>query len=78
MVWVRDIKQDTPREIIAIDGKTVRGSFNSRLETLPLHLVSAWATGNRPVLAQVKTPDKSNEITAIMFLTLYFVKMHVE
>ena len=65
MAWVRDIKQDTCREIIAIDGKTVRGSFNSRLETSPLHLVSAWATGNRLVLAQVKTQDKSNEITAI-------------
>jgi predicted transposase YbfD/YdcC len=65
MVWVRDIKQNITREIIAIDGKTVRGSFNSQLETSPLHLVSAWATGNRLVLAQVKTQDKSNEITAI-------------
>jgi predicted transposase YbfD/YdcC len=65
MAWVRDIKQDAPREIIAVDGKTVRGSFNTRLETSALHLVSAWATGNRLVLAQVKTRDKSNEITAI-------------
>jgi len=65
MAWVRDIKQDTTQEIIAVDGKTVRGSFNSQLETSPLHLVSAWATRNRLVLAQVKTQDKSNEITAI-------------
>ena len=65
MAWVRDIKQDAPREIIAVDGKTVRGSFNTRLGTSPLRLVSAWATGNRLVLAQVKTRDKSNEITAI-------------
>jgi predicted transposase YbfD/YdcC len=65
MAWVRDIKQDITREIIALDGKTVRGSFNSQLETSPLHLVSAWATRNRLVLAQVKTQDKSNEITAI-------------
>jgi len=65
MAWVRDIKQDTTQEIIAVDGKTVRGSFNSQLDASPLHLVSAWATGNRLVLAQVKTQDKSNEITAI-------------
>jgi len=65
MAWVRDIKQDIAREIIAVDGKTVRGSFNSQSEASPLHLVSAWATGNRLVIAQVKTQDKSNEITAI-------------
>jgi predicted transposase YbfD/YdcC len=65
IAWVRDIKQDSTREIIALDGKTVRGSFNSHLGTSPLHLVSAWATSNRLVLAQVKTQDKSNEITAI-------------
>ena len=65
MAWVRDIKQDAAQEIIAVDGKTVRGSFNSQLEASPLHLVSAWATSSRMVLAQVKTQDKSNEITAI-------------
>jgi hypothetical protein len=46
------------------DGKTVKGSFNSRTQT-SLHMVSAWAAENRLVLAQVKTQDKSNEITAI-------------
>jgi predicted transposase YbfD/YdcC len=65
IAWVRDIKQDTTQEIISVDGKTVRGSFNSQLDTSPLHLVSAWASRNRLVLAQVKTQDKSNEITAI-------------
>ena len=65
MAWVRDIRQHTEREIIAIDGKTVRGSFNSRTGTSPLHLVSAFATENHLVLGQVKTSDKSNEITAI-------------
>jgi len=65
MAWVRDIKQDAAQEIIAVDGKSVRGSFNSQLDASPLHLVSAWATSNRLVLAQVKTQDKSNEITAI-------------
>jgi predicted transposase YbfD/YdcC len=65
MAWVRAIKQDISREVIAIDGKTVRGSFNTRQETKAIHLVSAWATENRLVFAQVKTDEKSNEITAI-------------
>jgi predicted transposase YbfD/YdcC len=65
MAWIRDIKQEKPREIIAIDGKTVRGSFDSRTQSSALHMVSAWATQNRLVLAQVKTENKSNEITAI-------------
>jgi predicted transposase YbfD/YdcC len=65
MAWVRVIKQDKEREVIAIDGKTVRGSFNTRQESKAIHLVSAWATENRLVFAQVKTEEKSNEITAI-------------
>jgi hypothetical protein len=61
MAWVRAIK----REVIAIDGKTVRGSFNTRQDRKAIHLVRAWATGNRLVFAQVKTEEKGNEITAI-------------
>jgi hypothetical protein len=52
-------------EVIAIDGKTVRGSFNTRQGNKAIHLVGAWATENRLVFAQVKTEEKSNEITAI-------------
>jgi predicted transposase YbfD/YdcC len=64
------IKQDKEREVAddksdAIDGKTVRGSFNTRQGSKAIHLVSAWATENRLVFAQVKTEEKSNEITAI-------------
>jgi predicted transposase YbfD/YdcC len=65
MTWVRAIKRDQEREVIAIDGKTVRGSFNIRQESKAIHLVSSWATENRLVFAQVKTEEKSNEITAI-------------
>ena len=65
MEWVRAIKRDVTREVIAIDGKTVRGSFNTREEQNAIHLVSAWATENQLVFAQVKTGEKSNEITAI-------------
>jgi predicted transposase YbfD/YdcC len=65
MEWVRAIKRDIEREVIAIDGKTVRGSFNTRQGHKAIHLVSAWATKNRLVFAQVKSEEKSNEITAI-------------
>jgi predicted transposase YbfD/YdcC len=70
MNWVRDIKQDIKQEVIAIDGKTIRGMamnshFKSGTETKAIHMVSAWATENRLVFAQVQTEEKSNEITAI-------------
>jgi len=67
MNWVRAIKQNVDREIIAIDGKTAKGSFNAETGKA-LHIVSAWATANRLVFGQVKTDDKSNEITAIPVL----------
>jgi predicted transposase YbfD/YdcC len=65
MNWVRAIKKDIKREVIAIDGKTLRGSFNARTGAKAIHLVSAWATANKLVFGQVKTEEKSNEITAI-------------
>jgi predicted transposase YbfD/YdcC len=65
MSWVRAIKTDIDREIIAIDGKTVRGSLDVHKGLKAAHLVSAWATENRLVFAQVKVDGKSNEITAI-------------
>jgi len=49
-------------EVIAIDGKTTRGSKDNGKV---LHMVSAWANSNRLILGQVKRNDKSNEITAI-------------
>ena len=45
--------------------RKIRGSLNTRKELKAAHMVSAWATENRMVLAQVKANDKSNEITAI-------------
>jgi predicted transposase YbfD/YdcC len=63
--WINSLTIDIQREIIALDGKTVRGSGNKRRGDKAIHLVSAWAAKNRIMLAQVKTEDKSNEITAI-------------
>jgi predicted transposase YbfD/YdcC len=73
MNWVRDIKRDIRREVIAVDGKTVRGMatksrFKAGTGVQSIHLVSAWATENQLVFAQVQTEEKSNEITAIPML----------
>lgn len=63
--WIESLEIDTHNEIIAIDGKTLRGSGNKRKNDKPLHLVSAWAVKNKMMLGQVKTKEKSNEIEAI-------------
>lgn len=63
--WIASLTIDVSKEIIAIDGKTLRGSHNRRKGLKPLHLVSAWAVNNRVTLGQVKTEEKSNEIEAI-------------
>ena len=51
--------------VIALDGKTIRHSFDTALGKSAIHMVSAWSSVNRLVLGQVKVDDKSNEITAI-------------
>ncbi len=61
--WVATIVKDINGDIISIDGKTVRGSKG--FESTPLHIVSAWSTLNQISLGQIKTAEKSNEITAI-------------
>lgn len=52
-------------EVVSIDGKTVRGSSCNSSNQKSIHMVSAWANQNQVVLGQIKTDDKSNEITAI-------------
>lgn len=63
--WVRSVSQLTDGEVIAIDGKRVRRSYDQGKNQGAIHMVSAWASQNRLVLAQRKVDDKSNEITAI-------------
>ena len=63
--WIQEICHLLPGEVVAIDGKTLRHSFDTELDQSPIHIVSAWATSNRVVLGQIKVNDKSNEITAI-------------
>jgi predicted transposase YbfD/YdcC len=62
--WMQAVAAVLPTQVIALDGKTARGSHDRGAGKAALHLVSAWATANRLVLAQVAVADKSNEITA--------------
>ncbi len=55
----------TSRGVVAIDGKTLRRSFDTAAGGSPLHLVSAWACEQRLVLGQLAVDGKSNEITAV-------------
>jgi predicted transposase YbfD/YdcC len=63
ITWVKSISNNY-KGVVAIDGKTVRGSKQSGLKSA-IHLVSAFSTENEVFLGQIKTAEKSNEITAI-------------
>ena len=56
---------ETCQGVVAIDGKTLRRSFDRASASSPLHLVSAWAADQRLVLGQLAVDDKSNEIVAV-------------
>jgi predicted transposase YbfD/YdcC len=62
MDWLQSVAGSV-KGVVAIDGKTLRGSGDG--ERGPLHLVSAWASQSSTLLGQVQTDQKSNEITAI-------------
>jgi predicted transposase YbfD/YdcC len=66
--WVRCLPKKVGKKgtkVIAVDGKSVRHSFDTASEHSAIHMVSAWAAQSRLVLGQVKVDDKSNEITAV-------------
>ena len=63
--WAKSQAEDPDGEVVAIDGKTIRRSFDHGREQSPLHVVSAWASEQSLVLTQEVTSEKSNEITAI-------------
>jgi len=62
--WITSIRSVMSKEVIAVDGKTLRRSHDGDHKAA-IHMVSAWATESNLVLGQVKTAEKSNEITAI-------------
>ncbi|WP_118988350.1 ISAs1 family transposase [Photorhabdus sp. CRCIA-P01] len=63
--WTQAVSKRTEGEIIAIDGKTLRGTGHWHKRLSAIHMVSAFATTNGVVMGQLKTEKKSNEITAI-------------
>jgi predicted transposase YbfD/YdcC len=65
LAWMGAVSSLTRGEIVAIDGKQLRHSYDKQADKSAIHMVSAWATTNRLVLGQVKVDEKSNEITAI-------------
>ena len=65
MSWITALHEITDGQLIAIDGKTLRRSFDAASSKSAIHMVSAWATANQISLGQVVVDAKSNEITAI-------------
>lgn len=63
--WITALHEVTDGQVIAIDGKTLRRSFDAASGKSAIHMVSAWATANHIGLGQVVVDEKSNEITAI-------------
>ena len=63
--WIQAVSEPLDGQVVSIDGKRLRGSYDRSSDQAAIHMVSAWASANRVVLGQVKTDKKSNEITAI-------------
>ena len=64
VAWVHSFQLEST-DVIAIDGKTLRKSFDKATEKSAIHMVSAFSSSRKLVLAQEKVSEKSNEITAI-------------
>src|SRR4051795_710197 len=65
LAWMQAVQEITENRLIAIDGKTLRGSYNRQGGKAAIHMVSARASENTLSLGQVVVDEKSNEITAI-------------
>ena len=63
--WIHTVFKLTDAQTVAIDGKTLRRSYDRSSNKAAIHMVGAWAAKNGIALGQLKTEDKSNEITAI-------------
>lgn len=65
LTWMQALAQASSGQLIAIDGKTLRRSFDKAQGKAAIHMISAWCQTNQLVLGQLATEAKSNEITAI-------------
>jgi predicted transposase YbfD/YdcC len=63
--WMHDVVEAIDGDVVAIDGKSLRGSFDRASRKNALHMVNAWSCAGGVALGQIKTSEKSNEITAI-------------
>jgi len=63
--WISSLVKNTGCDVIAIDGKTARGSFSTKDRKTALHTINAWSCQHQLVLGQVAVGNKKNEITAI-------------
>ena len=63
--WVGALSELLRGQVIAVDGKALRHSYDNTGGKAAIYMVSAWASQNHMVLGQVKVDEKSNEITAI-------------
>jgi len=66
--WLNSLVADLGVQVLPIDGKTVKGSYDRNQGKSALHVVSAWASEHRLWLGQIKVDNKSNELTAIAAL----------
>lgn len=66
MSWIGSVnKEPFKKDIISIDGKTLRDSLDRAKEKSALHMISAWSSNASVVVGQIKSNGKSNEITSI-------------
>lgn len=73
--WISSISSPSKGSVIAIDGKTLRRSFDTLMDKTAAHIVNACTDDNNLILGQIETDKKSNEITAIpKLLDLLFIK----
>ena len=63
--WIRSAIEVTQGQVIAVDGKQLRRSYDTRNNKAAIHVVSAWACHQGVALGQIKVVDKSSEIPAI-------------
>jgi predicted transposase YbfD/YdcC len=63
--WVKQVVEATGAQVIPLDGKTLKGSYDRSTRQSALHMVRAWASENRLMLGQVKVENKTHEIKAI-------------
>ena len=63
--WVEALSELVHGQVIAVDGKALRHSYDNAGGKAAIYMVSAWASQNHMVLGQLKVEEKSNEITAI-------------